>query len=599
MPNLNKQTILDVKIGNVIEKDSKDKVILVGSYFEKGSNYVENIEIVINPGDGNEPITTKVDYSGYNLELFLGDFNNDGRDEIMLRGAYGGTGGFAISVVYVYSNGKLKQIFNPDMFSEKYELTSKYLEDYMVEVLSNTLREKYTFYIGNKPKIYLDIIYDKNGKVKKDEIPTVSAINNAFPIKAVYQETYYLFIRQRVVGVSNADTIGFIESFVSLIDDKITIFNIGSFEFGEKITKDNSKKEIDNTVEFIDDGFEGGNRSFINKSEEKKFKNDNIYFTDNLKDKFESGKELGAREFKTIKTTNTAFVDFYNSKEEIKDVSNRLNACYKTNEIRIEEEVIKNRNESNNTLIYNIKEDVSREIANKFPIDTVFINVKTDLGDKSFIKEDIDNDGHLEILVPYLLNDSPYIGVIQENRDFCTLKANFRGEGCTIEELIVKKIDREYYVFVGFKVNEDLNKLYILRLRGGRLSKAFDNNEYFYNKMYLKDLNDDCNYELILWKKNNDGGYQISIYNIKESGLHSTNKYDKKYYKEVVDYYKGKIKSYEDTSIYPYYLALAYEKREEYKKALAVVEKALESKTPYPSKNELEKFKKRLKKAIR
>jgi len=59
------------------------------------------------------------------------------------------------------------------------------------------------------------MIYDENCKAKGAYEPTISVINGAFPIKIVFEKNYYLFIRQRIVRVSNVDTIGYIESFVN------------------------------------------------------------------------------------------------------------------------------------------------------------------------------------------------------------------------------------------------------------------------------------------------------------------------------------------------------------------------------------------------
>lgn len=232
--NLINQAIIDVKVGNILGKHTNDKVVLVGSYLNKDSSFVENVDIVINPEKGGSPIITKIPYVGYNLELFLGDFNGDEKDEIMVRGEYGGSGGYAIAAIYEYKDGNLVEIFNPDMFSEKYKFIAKYLEDYKVLVQSLTLKEKYIFDISKTPKIYLNMIYDENGKAKVDEEPTVSAINGAFPIKIVFQKNYYLFIRQRVIGVSNADTIGYIESFVNLLDNEVKVVEMGAYQLGEK-----------------------------------------------------------------------------------------------------------------------------------------------------------------------------------------------------------------------------------------------------------------------------------------------------------------------------------------------------------------------------
>lgn len=162
----------------------------------------------------------------------------------MVRGEYGGKCGYAIAAIYEYKDGKLVEVFNPDMFPEKYKLIAKYLEGYKVLVDSVTLKEKYIFDISKNPKIYLDMIFDENGKVKEDEEPIISAINQAFPIKLVFEKNYYLFIRQRVIGVSNADKIGYIESFVNLLNNDIKVVDMGVYQLGEKENIKNFRVKI-------------------------------------------------------------------------------------------------------------------------------------------------------------------------------------------------------------------------------------------------------------------------------------------------------------------------------------------------------------------
>lgn len=230
---LNNKSILDVKTGNVLGKYKKDKVILVGNYLNKDSSYVENVDIIINQNT-DQPIIKKTPYSGYNLELFLGDFNGDNKEEIMLRGDFGGSGGYAIASVYEYYDNGLVEIFSQDMFYDKYKFSAKYLDFYKVLVNSITLKEKHIFDISNTPKIYLDMIYDKNGKVKTKEKPTISVINGAYPIKVLSKKNYYLFIRQRVIGINNANTIGYIESFVDLSNNEIKVIEMGAYSSLEK-----------------------------------------------------------------------------------------------------------------------------------------------------------------------------------------------------------------------------------------------------------------------------------------------------------------------------------------------------------------------------
>ncbi|WP_243448637.1 hypothetical protein [Clostridium perfringens] len=572
MVNSNDKIILDSKLGNVISKDGRDKVILLGSYYQSGSNFVENIEIVINSENDKKSIVTKVNYTGYNLELFLGDFDKDGLDEIMLRGAYGGSGGYEIASVYKYKNGSLEEIFSPEIFENKYTFKAKYLPRNLVEVISPQLEEKFIFHMNNKPKTYLDMIYEENGEVRKGVTPVISSINEAFSIKTVYSKENYLFIRQRVVGISNADTIGYIESFISLEDENITILNIGAFNLGEKYNKNLGKEVL---------GERGG---FLKEDRNYPQWDDNYFKGDELKEK--SSMDLSG--VRCIKTMESSFIDFYKTYEEELSLNREANLIQNSKIIEKRRESKFSRSQKKNNIPLNI--------ANKFPIETEFLTLEN-LEHSNLLR--IVDEGKESILIPYLLDKTPYLALLNKDYESYMLKHNFRGEGLTIKDLFILNLGKEVLVFIGFQVDTKLNKLHILKVKDGRLVKAFNENEYYYSKVFLENLNSDKEAELIIWINEIEEAYKIEIYSVKESGLKKTNKLDKYYYRKVVDYYKNLIENYGNKSIYSYYLALAYEKVREYRKAIAVIDDALEEEFPYPSVEKLKELRKNLKKLIK
>lgn len=177
--------------------------------------------------------------------------------------------------------------------------------------------------MNNKPKTYLDMIYEENGEVRKGVTPVISSINEAFPIKTVYSNENYIFIRQRVVGVSNADTIGYIESFISLEDDNITILNIGAFNWGEKYNK--------NLVEEVL-GERGG---FLKEDRNYPQWDDDYFKGDELKEK--SSIDLSG--VRCIKTMESSFIDFYKTYEEEFSLNREANLIQNS-------KIIENRRES-------------------------------------------------------------------------------------------------------------------------------------------------------------------------------------------------------------------------------------------------------------
>lgn len=573
MENSNDKVVLDYKLGYIISKDSKDKVSLIGSYYQQGSNYVEDVEIIVKLNNSKESFSTKLKYTGYNLELFLGDFNNDGLDEIMLRGSYGGSGGYAIASVFEYKDGKLNEIFSPEIFNESYTFKANYLINNIVEVVSSQLNEKFIFYIKNKPKIYLNMIYKENGEIKDDVSPIVSDINDAFPIKTIYSDNIYLFLRQRVIGVSNADTIGYIESFISLNENKVNIFNIGSFALGEKYFE---KYQYD---------LLGERYKNVNNEDYKEF---NYY----VEEEQENNINIDLSDLRCIKTMDSVFIDFYNEQGE--EVIKKRSLCLKDN-LNEEKKSIKVSRASVN---YKSTFNMPIEITNKFPIETEFLEIKSLQENKSLVRNNLDEKMKY-ILVPYLLDKKPYLALLNKEYESYSLNYNFRGEGINIKDLFVLSIAKEEFIFVGFELDSSINKLYILKMKDGRLIKAFDENQYYYNKIFIENLDKDKYYELIIWRNEIEEAYNIDIYDIKENGLKKTNTHDKEYYIKVVEYYKNLIDNYENSGVYSYYLALAYEKRREYKKAIVVIDKALDQDNPYPSKERLLELRKKLKKSIK
>lgn len=227
------QQIIDSKVGNILGSTTQDKVVLVGNYPYKDSKYVENLEIIVQPEGGDETLTVKIPYGGYDMQLFIGDFTGDGQADIMVRGGFGGSGGYEIALVYTYKEGRITEIFNQDRFSNQYACQATYLEDYKVSI--NCGNKQYLINIEDNPKIYLDMVYTKDGKVKPYTEPIVSALNTAYPIKSIYNDYSNLLIQQRIIGVANADTLGAIQTLVQLKDGEVKLLSRNLLTFGEEI----------------------------------------------------------------------------------------------------------------------------------------------------------------------------------------------------------------------------------------------------------------------------------------------------------------------------------------------------------------------------
>lgn len=226
MADDNNKVIVDRLPANIVDKHSKDKAILVGVFPYENSSYSENLELVVNPEVGY-PVKIQLPYSGYDMQLFCGDFTNDGRDEIMVRGSFGGSGGYEIGVIYKFDNNKIKEIFNQNDITKNNSCTAKFKDNYKVHV--NCGEKKYSINLSTRPKDYLELAYNNDGKVLPGVQANVDAPNALFPIKDVDNSYYELLVQQRIVGLVNADTLGIIQTICNFLNDKFTVVTKGLY----------------------------------------------------------------------------------------------------------------------------------------------------------------------------------------------------------------------------------------------------------------------------------------------------------------------------------------------------------------------------------
>ena len=226
MADLDNKVVIDSISANIIDEHSQDKAILVGILPYENSTYSENLELVIKPEVGYAT-KIKLPFSGYDMQLFCGDFTNDKKDEIMVRGSFGGSSGFEIGVIYKFENNQIKEIFNQDDISKNNPCSATFKDNYKVHISCG--EKKYSINLSSRSKNYLQLAYDENGKVLPGVVAYVDAPNSLFPIKDVDNSYYELLIQQRIVGVVNADTLGIIQTVCDFINGKFNVVTKGLY----------------------------------------------------------------------------------------------------------------------------------------------------------------------------------------------------------------------------------------------------------------------------------------------------------------------------------------------------------------------------------
>ena len=208
--------IYDAKMADVNGDRINDIVYLVGSQPSgDGSPFVENITVLVQDGNtGNFysiPLETNV---GYQPFLFLGDFTGDGVADIYVRITSGGSGGYGYFYIYSFLANVPREMFNYDRYNEENRYSVRFQDNYKVEVISLTLQKKYIIDLSTKDPSYLAEIYDANGQLLKPIEGSVLGLEELFYVDVEGDNIYELLAVQRIIGQYNADTLGYIQTFL-------------------------------------------------------------------------------------------------------------------------------------------------------------------------------------------------------------------------------------------------------------------------------------------------------------------------------------------------------------------------------------------------
>ncbi len=206
--------ILDFKKGDVTGDCIIDYVYLIGDQpYGRESPFTDNIRLMIVDGrTGCKTIVNLKENAGYMPTIFLGDFNGDKVDDILISIDSGGSGGYAFYYIYSFLNNELKMLFDFEEFNKEYEYTVNYMDNYKVEVNSKGTQTKYILDITYKGEDYLSEIYDKNGKLKEPIQGWVNPLGGLSPIDFQRDGTYELYAEQRIAGRYNADGLGYVQT---------------------------------------------------------------------------------------------------------------------------------------------------------------------------------------------------------------------------------------------------------------------------------------------------------------------------------------------------------------------------------------------------
>lgn len=207
----NEAVIISIQYGDVDGDYKCERIVLQGVPHGEGSSFIQQLELIIHYMDDTQ-LRFKLDFSGYAINLFLGDFLKVGYDQILITGQSGGSGNYTLARLYQLEQNRLKLIVDDEDLSNILQFQVTYQNNGQLGIMS--LATGTIFTLNLKGRMIVNPGY--NPMPQRMPQPTVSAINTLYPIKQPYSNYYSLQTQQRIIGDVNADMLGMMQSVIEL-----------------------------------------------------------------------------------------------------------------------------------------------------------------------------------------------------------------------------------------------------------------------------------------------------------------------------------------------------------------------------------------------
>ncbi|MGO4182509.1 VCBS repeat-containing protein [Paenibacillus sp. TAF43_2] len=210
--------LLDMKQGDVTGDGIPDQIYLFGHKPDGPSGiFADHITLVIQDGYSQQRTVVPLqNNAGYNAVLLLGDFDKNEISDILISIDSGGSGGYGIFYIYSFAHHALHMLFDSDSYNQQYKFRVQYEDMYKVSVSSAQLDLLFIIDISSKGAAYLATYYNENGMLKQPlqgEVLAIAALNPI--ITAENRASFDLQALQRIIGPTNADTLGYVENLLT------------------------------------------------------------------------------------------------------------------------------------------------------------------------------------------------------------------------------------------------------------------------------------------------------------------------------------------------------------------------------------------------
>lgn len=219
--------ILDLKKEDMNNDNILEDIMLIG-YKKEGvlSHYSEDIEIIVRDGENNKVHRYPIGdiRSGYGARLFIGDFNGDRFPDILSMLQIGDKGELSVYSLISVDKNKFKPLFNQKSFYMGLNFDIAFVDEFKISIFNKELSKFYTLDVKKKKYSYVECgIYNEKGETKHCTKGKCSSFEELTPIDIDNDGIYELKGIQRITGLSDTDTLGFVKSIWKFNEDEIKL----------------------------------------------------------------------------------------------------------------------------------------------------------------------------------------------------------------------------------------------------------------------------------------------------------------------------------------------------------------------------------------
>lgn len=240
--------ILDYKSEDVNGDNIKDNIILIGQNpSEITCPLRENIRVVVQDCKTNRFYSIspgRLD-DGYNARLFIGDFDGDRLNDVLVSIGNIGSGGCSYYSLFSFKKNKCKYLIDEEKFSRGLDYTVKYINDFRVSILNRYSKKLYIVNVENKKDTYTNLgIYKDSGELVKYTEGGYDFIGDLVPVDIDKDGIYELKTIQAIWGICHVDTLAYGKGIWKYSYNKMLLQNFELLEVARPGNREKLQKVI-------------------------------------------------------------------------------------------------------------------------------------------------------------------------------------------------------------------------------------------------------------------------------------------------------------------------------------------------------------------